>query len=109
MVALPLIASAGLLIGRDHEAEFIGAFVDRAASEGGALLVEGEPGVGKTALLEVAAARAAAAGIRLLPAVGAEFEADVMFAALHQLLHPLLGSLSERDPAHRKALTVALG
>jgi DNA-binding CsgD family transcriptional regulator len=105
----PLAASTGLLIGRDHEAEFVGAFVDRAASEGGALLVEGEAGVGKTALLEVAAARAAAAGIRLLPAVGAEFEADVMFAALHQLLHPLLGSLSELDPAHRKALTVALG
>jgi DNA-binding CsgD family transcriptional regulator/tetratricopeptide (TPR) repeat protein len=98
-----------LLIGRDHEAEIIGAFVDRAASEGGALLVEGEAGVGKTALLAVAAARAAAAGIRVLPAVGAEFEADVMFAALHQLLHPLLGSLSELDRAHRKALTVALG
>jgi DNA-binding CsgD family transcriptional regulator/tetratricopeptide (TPR) repeat protein len=102
-------APAGFLIGRDREAEYIASFVDRAALEGGALLIEGEAGLGKTALLEVAAAHAAAAGIVVLPAVGAEFEADVMFAALHQLLYPLLGSLSELDPAHRNALTVALG
>ncbi len=105
----PVVAPAGLLIGRGREAEYIGSFVDRAASEGGALLLEGEAGVGKTALLEVAAARAAASGIRLLPAAGAEFEADVMFAALHQLLNPLFDSLSELDPPHRNALTVALG
>ncbi len=101
--------SGGLLVGRDHDAEFIGTFVDRAAVGGAALLVEGEAGVGKTALLGVAAAHARAAGIRVLPGVGAEFEADVSFAGLHQLLQPLLGSLSELDAAHSMALTVALG
>jgi hypothetical protein len=59
---LPLAAAAGPLIGRDRDADYIGSFVDRAASEGGAILVEGEAGVGKTALLELAAARAQAAG-----------------------------------------------
>jgi MoxR-like ATPase len=72
--------SDGSLVGRDIEAEFIGAFVDQAAAEGGILLIEGEAGVGKTALLGVAADRARAAGIRKLPAVGAQFETDVSFA-----------------------------
>ncbi|HXB48997.1 MAG TPA: LuxR C-terminal-related transcriptional regulator [Streptosporangiaceae bacterium] len=108
--ALPrAVASDGSLVGRDSEAEFIGAFIDRAAAEGGALRIEGAAGVGKTAILGVAADRARAAGIRVLPAVGAEFEADVGFAGLHQLLQPLLGSLSELDAAHSMALTVALG
>jgi MoxR-like ATPase len=64
----PVVASAGLLVGREDEAEFIEAFIDRIPTESGALLLEGEAGVGKTALLEVAASRAAAASVRVLPA-----------------------------------------
>ena len=70
--------------------------------------MSGDAGVGKTLLLEVAAARAAAAGIRVVRAVGAEFEADVSFAGLNQVLHPLLGELQWLDAAHCQALTVAL-
>jgi DNA-binding CsgD family transcriptional regulator len=101
--------SGRLLIGRDKELAFIGSFVERAATGGGALLMSGDAGVGKTVLLDAAAARAAAAGIRVLRAVGAEFEADVGFAGLNQVLHPLLGELQRLDAAHRQALTVALG
>lgn len=52
----------GSLIGRDDDLEFITVFVDRAAVSGGALLLSGEAGVGKTVLLDVAAAHAGAAG-----------------------------------------------
>ncbi|GAA4263913.1 LuxR family transcriptional regulator [Dactylosporangium darangshiense] len=56
---------------------------------GPCLLLRGEPGVGKTALLDAAAARAEAAGLRVLRASGAQSEAEVSFSALHQLLYPL--------------------
>jgi MoxR-like ATPase len=61
------LSSAGSVIGRDADLEFIGLFLDRAATEGGALLMVGDAGVGKTLLLEVAAARAAAARGRARP------------------------------------------
>ena len=51
---------AGSMIGRDADLELIGSFLERAASGGGALLMSGEAGVGKTLLLETVAARAAA-------------------------------------------------
>src|SRR5664280_1649646 len=46
---------------------------------------------------------------RVQPAAGAEFERDLGFAGLHQLLGPLLGSVRELSPAYRSALWVALG
>ena len=56
---------------------------------GEALLFFGEPGIGKTALLDAAAGVAAEAGIWVLRADGVEFEADLAFSALHQALLPL--------------------
>ena len=67
------------LIGRDLDVEFVRGFVDDAAVRGGALLVSGDAGVGKTALLDVAALHAEAAGTRVVRAVGAEFEAELAF------------------------------
>lgn len=84
----------GSLIGRDGELALISEFVDRASSGDDAMLVTGEPGVGKTALLDAAAERATACGFRVLRASGVEFEADVPFAGLHQVLVPLA-----EDPA----------
>ena len=73
------------------------------------LLLSGEPGVGKTALLDVAAAEAAASGLRVLRAGGVEFEADISFSGLNQLLLPLREDLSRLDGPARDALSVALG
>ena len=73
------------------------------------LLLSGEPGVGKTALLDAAASEAAASGLRVLRAGGAEFEADISFSGLNQLLLPLLEDLSRLDGSLRDALSVALG
>jgi DNA-binding CsgD family transcriptional regulator len=97
------------LIGRDHDLEVMTSFVDRAALEGGALLVSGEAGVGKTALLEAAAEYAASRGVRVLRAAGAEFEADVSFATLNQLLYPLFDMIAVLRPLHARALQVSLG
>lgn len=83
--------SAGSVIGWDTDLEIIGSFLGRAAIDGGALLMSGDAGMGKTLLLEIAAARAVASGTRVVYEVGAEFEADLSFAGLHQVLSPLSG------------------
>jgi DNA-binding CsgD family transcriptional regulator len=101
--------AAGSLFGRAGNLRFITAFVDQAAVSGGALLLSGEPGVGKTVLLDAAAEHARATGSRVLRAAGAEFESAVSFAGLHQLLRPLLSRAPELSAAYRRTLAVALG
>jgi DNA-binding CsgD family transcriptional regulator len=97
------------LVGRTHELQTLRAFLQARETTGGALLLTGEPGVGKTALLDVAAAAAARSGTPVLRTRGAQFEADLSFAGLNQVLQPLVGGLDGLDPVHRAALSVALG
>ena len=112
-----LLSDAGLrkpgqtepLTGRAGDLELIRSFVGMAAVRGGVLLLSGEPGVGKTALLDTAASEASASGLWVLRAGGAEFEADISFSGLNQLLLPLLEDLNRLDASHRDALSVALG
>ena len=101
--------AASELFGRDGELGLIEAFIAGTAADGGALLLFGEPGVGKTVLLDAAATRAAAAGLRAVRAAGVEFEADLPFSGLHQLLLLLHEEFSELNAAHRDALNAALG
>jgi hypothetical protein len=96
------------LVGRDQDMRVIQEFVDELPAQGGTLLLSGEPGVGKSALLNAAGEIAATAGIRVLRAAGAEFE-DESFSALNQLLLPLRGELNRLDTLQRNALNVALG
>ncbi len=105
----PVSKAPGSLIGRADDLEFITTFVDQAAVSGGALLLSGEAGVGKTVLLDAATAHAETAGSRVLRAAGAEFESAVSFAGLNQLLHPLLGQARGLSAVYRRALDVALG
>ena len=98
------------LIGREPEIQQLRLFISRLTQGAGeALLLSGDPGVGKTSLLDQAAGIAAGSGIRLLRATGAQFEADISFAALHQLLHPCFAELPHLSPLHARALNVALG
>ncbi|GAA1327275.1 AAA family ATPase [Pseudonocardia xinjiangensis] len=97
------------LVGRDAELDVIRSFLSTVEVDGGALLLLGEPGLGKTTLLDSAAEMATAAGMRVLRAAGVQFEADVSFAGLHQALLPLLDRLDGLAPPHRAALSVAMG
>ncbi len=97
------------LVGREQELDRLREFIEEAASDGGALLIAGEAGVGKTALLDQAAAHAVESGVQVVRGAGVEFEADVSFAGLHQLLHPLLVQRPALPPAPARALAVALG
>jgi hypothetical protein len=69
----------------------------------------GEPGVGKTVLLDAAAEFASTEGVEVLRAASVEFEADMAFAGLHQVLLPLYESFLELNDVHREALDIALG
>lgn len=70
-------------------------------------MVRGEPGIGKSALLGYARQRAAP--MMVLSAVGVQAESDLAFAALHELLRPVLGHLGELPDAQSGALAGAPG
>jgi DNA-binding CsgD family transcriptional regulator len=96
------------LPGHDQDLTAIWAFVDEFPAHGGVMLLSGEPGIGKSALLEAAAGLAAASGHRVLRAAGAERE-EVDFAVLNQLLLPLRADLGRLGCGQRDVLDVALG
>ncbi len=80
---------------------------DRARDgRGGALIVRGEPGIGKTALLETARERAGS--MRVAEAAGVESEAGLPFAALGELAAPLLDGLDSLPEPQAAALSAAL-
>ncbi|MFE2040230.1 ATP-binding protein, partial [Streptomyces sp. NPDC059477] len=96
------------LVGRGVDLEAIDALLN-APGAGRAVLLQGEAGVGKTAVLDALARAAAAGGTRVLRAAGVEFEADVAFAGLNQIFFPLRDAVDSLEAAHRDALRVALG
>ena len=87
-----------MLRGRLPEQNAINALLAAAErSVGGALLLAGEAGMGKSALLDYARQRAA--GFRVNQVTGIERESDLAYAGLHQLLRPWLGSVAMLRPA----------
>jgi tetratricopeptide (TPR) repeat protein len=77
------------------------------AGEGRALVVRGEPGVGKTVLLDYLAGRAS--GCRVARAAGVQSEMELAFAALHQLCAPMLDQAESLPVPQREALWTAFG
>jgi DNA-binding CsgD family transcriptional regulator len=97
-----------VLYGRDPERSRIGELLDGArASRSAVLVVSGEPGVGKSALL--ADARDQAGDMRVLSGAGVESEAQLPFAALHQIVRPVLGHVESLPQPQATALRGALG
>ena len=97
------------LIGREPESELLDALIDALPDAGGALIVRGEAGIGKSALLQRARERAVAIGARVLSTVGVESEVELAFAGLHQLLHPMMGLTERLSEAQRRAIEAAFG
>ncbi|MDR7276285.1 LuxR family transcriptional regulator [Catenuloplanes atrovinosus] len=96
------------LVGRRAERERIDAVVAGARDgRGGALVLRGEPGIGKTTLLDHA--QRAAGAFRVVRVSGSQFEAELPFAALHAMCAPLLGALDAIPEAHRDAVRAAFG
>src|SRR6202167_3425985 len=98
-----------LLVGRDAELAQMQAAVDGVAQRGGTVRIAGNPGVGKSALLRAGIELAVARGYTALSVRAAEGEAHLTFAALYQLLRPLLGRVDELPAGHRAALMSAFG
>jgi DNA-binding CsgD family transcriptional regulator len=99
---------AEVLHGRRVEREALERLLDAVRrGQSRVLVVSGEPGVGKTALLE--SAIASASGFRVARAVGVESEMELAFAALQQLCAPLLDRLDRLPAPQRDALGVAFG
>jgi len=95
------------LIGREAETEQLDALIEQL--RGGAVVICGEAGVGKSALLEHAAARAREVGARTLVTVGVESEAEFAFAGMHRLLGPIIGPAELLPTPQRSALDAAFG
>ncbi|GID42885.1 LuxR family transcriptional regulator [Actinoplanes capillaceus] len=108
MAGEPSMYAQRSLVGRAPEQATIGGLLDRAADGGAALVIRGAPGVGKSALLEWAAATAGEK-FRLLHAVGSVTEFGLPYAALHQVMRPVLGHRNRLTPKYRLALDVAFG
>jgi predicted ATP-dependent serine protease len=78
-----------VLLGRGRECEVLDRLLETVrGGESGALVVRGEPGVGKSALLEYVAERAS--GCRVARASGVQSEMELAFAGLQQLCAPML-------------------
>lgn len=98
------------LLGRDAERAVLTALLDRAAAgRGGAMVLRGEPGIGKTALLEAVSGLAARRGMTTAGLAGIEAEAPLGYAALHQLLRSFPGAVARLPRPQRDALRSALG
>lgn len=97
-----------MLYGRDEERDRIGALLEAARrSRSEVLLLRGEPGIGKTALLQDARDRAG--DMHVLTARGVESESQLTFAGLNQLLRPGLPLLDTLPGPQQEALRGALG
>ncbi|SFJ52191.1 regulatory protein, luxR family [Streptosporangium canum] len=97
-----------MLHGRAAEQAVIDRLLaDSRAGRSGALLVRGEPGIGKTALLDYAAA--AAEDLRVIRGTGVESEAELPFAGLHLLLRPVFDRVGALPEQQERALRAAFG
>src|SRR4051794_17488270 len=97
------------LIGRESELRTIEAMLEGLGEGGAALVIQGEPGIGKSALIAEAEERAVARRWLVLKATGVQSEMQMPFAGLHQLLRPILAGDDELPESQREALRAAFG
>ena len=106
---MPLSRPRPTLRGRRAETEALDGLLERArGGESGALVLRGEPGIGKTALLDHVVERAEST-FRVERAMGVESEMELPFAGMHQLCASMLDSLDRLPGPQREALRAAFG
>jgi DNA-binding CsgD family transcriptional regulator/tetratricopeptide (TPR) repeat protein len=99
---------AAPLVGRRSERDMLDRLIEAVrAGESRSLVVRGEPGLGKTALLEYVVTQAS--GCRIARATGVQSEMELAFAGLHQLLAPMLDRLELLPAPQRDSLRTAIG
>src|SRR4029450_2615499 len=95
-------------VGRASEREVLDGLLARVrGGESKVLVIRGEAGIGKTALLRYAARQAS--GFRVAEVRGVEAEMELPFAGIHQLCSPMLDRLDTLPDPQQAALSVALG
>src|SRR3954453_10086199 len=109
----PMLAAApddaAPLLGRVYEQDLLTSLLDDVATRGQALLLRGEPGIGKSRLLSETARAARELGMAVLTTTGVQSEARLPFAGLHQLLRPVRERALELPAVQRAALDAAFG
>ena len=97
------------LVGRERELAALAALIDARESGGVIAMLVGDPGIGKSRLLEAATAFARRSGVRVLSTTGIGSESSLPYAALHGMLRPLLGRAGQLPVRQRDALLAAFG
>jgi len=108
-VAERISAAATGLIGRTRERAVLRELLDRLPVHGGAIMIRGEAGIGKSALVAEATRQAHADGFRILTATGVQSEAHLPFAGLHQLVRPIQREVEALPGPQREALAATFG
>src|SRR4051794_4863912 len=98
-----------ILVGRRDELRRLGELLDGITDRGAAVLVSGEPGIGKSALLAAAVRTATGRHLRVLTTTGVESTPALPFAGLHELLRPVLAGVEDLPAPQRDALRSAFG
>src|ERR1044072_4483919 len=97
------------LVGRARELRRLHDLLAVLPHDGGGLLLRGEPGIGKSALLAAGSRSGADRGMRVLRTTGVQSEARVPFAGLPQLLWPRIDQVDTPAPPQRHAVLAAFG
>nr|BFE61221.1 hypothetical protein GCM10020063_057470 [Dactylosporangium thailandense] len=97
------------IVGRGAEVRLLHGLVERVRDEGSAIVVRGEAGIGKSALLAETARVADRARMRVLSTTGVQSEAQIAFAGLYQLLRPVLDQVDRLSEPQRGAVLAAFG
>ena len=106
---LPLSESRLPLFGREAELGLLTGLLDAVQRSGAALVLRGEPGIGKSRLLAEAMSLAGQRTMSVLATRGVQSEARLAFAGVQQLLRPARSHAAGLSPAHRSVLDAALG
>ncbi|WP_156511539.1 AAA family ATPase, partial [Nocardia nova] len=97
------------LVGRESELKYLDESITGIAERGGVVVIAGEAGIGKTALLHEVAAMARLAGVRVVTVTATEAEQQLPYAGLHQIVFPLRTGIDALPPTQAAALNAALG